>query len=83
MAHLQPKENNMEKNVTRKIKVFNGLTDIENNVLKAVSSEAIDVDGIIRTTGLKPNDVLNILLTLELRGIIKQLPGKKFVLNQE
>ena len=83
MAHLQPKENNMEKNVTRKIKVFNGLTDIENNVLKAVSSEAIDVDGIIRTTGLKPNDVLNILLTLELRGIIKQLPEKKFVLNQE
>ena len=72
-----------EKNVTQETKVFSGLTDIESAVLKVISSEAIDVDGIITTTGLKPNDVLNILLTLELRGIIKQLPGKKFILKEE
>ena len=72
-----------EKNVTQETKVFSGLTDIENAMLKVISSKAIDVDGIIIATGLKPNDALNILLTLELRGIIKQLPGKKFILNKE
>jgi DNA processing protein len=71
-------QNKHEKKITPETKDFSGFTDIENAILKVISSEAIDVDGIITATGLKPNDVLNILLTLELRGIIKQLPGKKF-----
>ena len=58
------------------------LTDNENSVLKSISSKAVTVDGIISSTGLKPNDVLNILLTLELRGIIKQLPGKKYIIEE-
>jgi len=70
------------KKITPETKDFSGFTDIENAVLKVISSEAIDVDSIITVTGLKPNDVLNILLTLELRGIIKQLPGKKFTYKE-
>ena len=76
-------EGKHKERVTQETKVFSGLTDIENAVLKVLSLKAIDIDGIIIATGLKPNDVLNILLTLELRGIIKQLPGKKFILNKE
>ena len=62
--------------------VINRLTDTEESILKSISSKALDVDGIITSTGLKPGDVLNILLTLELRGIIKQLPGKKFMVKE-
>jgi DNA processing protein len=58
------------------------LTDVEQSVLKSMSSKAMDIDSIITATGLKPNEALNILLTLELRGIIKQLPGKKFMLKE-
>jgi predicted Rossmann fold nucleotide-binding protein DprA/Smf involved in DNA uptake len=47
-----------------------------------MSSKAMDIDSIITATGLKPNEALNILLTLELRGIIKQLPGKKFMVKE-
>ncbi|HEX7534858.1 MAG TPA: DNA-processing protein DprA [Syntrophales bacterium] len=58
------------------------LTDAEESILKSISSKALDIDSIITSTGLKPNEVLNILLTLELRGIIKQLPGKKFMVKE-
>jgi DNA processing protein len=58
------------------------LTDKENTVFNALSSQATDVDSVITATGLKTPDVLNILLTLELRGIIKQLPGKKYIIEE-
>ena len=81
-AHTPGKDKHKKK-MTQDAKVFSGLTDIENAVLKVISSKNIDVDSINIATGLKSNDVLNILLTLELRGFIKQLPGKKFILNKE
>jgi DNA processing protein len=59
-----------------------GLTDAEQSILKSISSKALDIDSIITSTGLKSSEVLNILLTLELRGIIKQLPGKKFMVKE-
>ena len=56
-----------------------GLTDQENLVLQSVAASPIDIDSIIRKTNLKPNEVLNILLTLELQGLVKQMPGKIFL----
>jgi DNA processing protein len=58
------------------------LNERENSVLQIISSKAVAIDDIISQAGLKPNDVLNILLTLELRGIIKQLPGKMYTLKE-
>lgn len=58
------------------------LNERENSVLQVISSKAVAIDDIVSSAGLKPNDVLNILLTLELRGIIKQLPGKMFMLKE-
>ena len=62
--------------------VASGLSETEKSILQSISSKALDIDSIITSTGLKPGDVLNILLTLELRGIIKQLPGKKFMVKE-
>jgi DNA processing protein len=62
--------------------VASGLSETEKSILQSISSKALDIDSIITSTGLKPNEVLNILLTLELRGIIKQLPGKKFMVKE-
>lgn len=58
------------------------LSAAEDSVLRSISSQASDIDSIIAATGIKVNDLLNILLTLELRGIIKQLPGKKFAVKE-
>jgi DNA processing protein len=71
-----------EKEKEQEAKVSSGLTDRENTVLKALSTQATDVDSIITATGLKSPDVLNILLTLELRGTIKQLPGKRYIIEE-
>ena len=71
-----------EKDNERNTKVFGELTDGEQSILKVLSSQAADVDSIITATGLKSQDALNILLTLELRGIIKQLPGKKYIVKE-
>ena len=83
VPHSSPHfSNNHKKEKEQEAKVFSGLTDSENTVLKALSTQATDVDGIITATGLKSSEALNILLTLELRGIIKQLPGKKYVVAE-
>jgi DNA processing protein len=53
-------------------------TDDEKIILKAISSNVVDVDTIITTTGFKAGDVQNMLLNLELQGVITQLPGKLY-----
>ncbi|MFA4915804.1 MAG: DNA-processing protein DprA [Syntrophales bacterium] len=56
-----------------------GLTEAEMIILKQLSSEPVGVDSIIASTRLKVNDVLNLLLNMELKGLVKQLPGKLFI----
>ena len=76
------RQDNGEKEGPEQKTATHGLTDAEKSILKSISSKALDIDSIITSTALKPNEVLNILLTLELRGIIKQLPGKKFMVKE-
>ena len=77
-AHIL-KRNSREEKKTQEQPFIEKLTETENSIVNVISSKAENVDGIIAATGLKSHDVLNILLTLELRGIIKQLPGKMFI----
>jgi DNA processing protein len=55
------------------------LNDVEKSVLKTISSKRVDIDTIIAATGLRAGDLQNILLNLELQGIITQLPGKMYI----
>jgi len=43
------------------------------------SSESIDIDTISEQTGLNISDCLVNLLNLEFKGLVKQLPGKRFM----
>ena len=36
------------------------------------------MDGLVETSGLNSNQVVATLFTLELRGIVRQLPGRQF-----
>jgi DNA processing protein len=51
-------------------------------ILKTLSEKTIHVDDIIAATGLPPANVLSMLITLELKGIIEQHPGKYFSLKK-
>ena len=51
----------------------------ETRVYSIIGDYPIHVDNIVRLGGLDAGEVLGILMRLELKGIIRQLPGKMFV----
>ena len=58
------------------------LSTDEVTIWNAISSKPIDVNAIIRSTGWNAGKVLNVLMQLELKELIKQLPGKMFTRKQ-
>lgn len=54
------------------------LTDEETKVFNAINIPSSHIDTIVRTTQLPTNKVSSVLLMLELKGVIQQLPGKLF-----
>jgi DNA processing protein len=55
------------------------LDKCESLVYNLLSSEAVCIDELSETSGMKITDLSGILLNLEMRRFIKQLPGKNFV----
>jgi len=56
-----------------------GLTGEQRRVFDAVERSPRTVDEIARHAGLDVAPTLAALLTLEIRGLVRQLPGKRFV----
>lgn len=59
--------------------VYNSLTDSERKVYKVLSDEPVYIDDILGKTKLKAPEASKALLSLQLKKIIKELPGKQFV----
>jgi DNA processing protein len=57
------------------------LSTHEQKIFDALSHEEQSIDEIIRTSGLPSSAVSVALLGLEMKHVIKQLPGKLFVRN--
>jgi DNA processing protein len=55
------------------------LTPDEARVLGLVPPEETHIEAIIHASQLPAQAVASILLTLELRGLVRQFPGKLFV----
>jgi DNA processing protein len=58
------------------------LSENEQKVYDALSNEEIGIDDVIRKSGLPPSAVSVALLSLEMKRLIRQLPGKMFLKNQ-
>ena len=54
------------------------LTPDEKTVFDAIETPSSHIDTIVRTTQLPIAQVSSVLLMLELKGIVQQLPGKQF-----
>ncbi len=54
------------------------LTPDEKTVFEAIEVPSSHIDTIVRTTQLSISQVLSVLLMLELKGVVQQLPGKQF-----
>ena len=55
------------------------LTSEEQTVLSAMGADSVHIDEITRVTQLPIGKVSSLLVMLELKGIVQQLPGKQFV----
>ena len=47
-------------------------------VFELVLVQPLQIDEVIQRSGFSPAKVLEILLELEIKGLLKQLPGKRF-----
>jgi len=54
------------------------LTPDEKTIFEAIEVPSSHIDTIVRTTQLPINQVSSVLLMLELKGVVQQLPGKQF-----
>jgi len=52
----------------------------EEKIMNALNSEALQIDKIATASNLSTSDCLVHLLSLEFKGLVKQLPGKMFAL---
>jgi DNA processing protein len=48
-------------------------------VFEIILGRSLQIDEVIQASGLSPAKVSEVLLDLEIRGLLKQLPGKKFM----
>jgi DNA processing protein len=67
------------ENDMRSVQTALDLSAHEAQVLALIPSEETHVDAIIQTSQLPAHVVMSILVTLELRGLVRQFPGKLFV----
>jgi DNA processing protein len=67
--------------IKAKQKITVELTDEEKKVCNHLTGEPKHIDNISRESGLPASKVLEILLRLELKGIIRQITGNRFYLT--
>jgi DNA processing protein len=59
------------------------LTDMERRMVDLLSGGPLQIDQFCRQAGLSVSESLEYLLALELKGIVEELPGKRFVLADQ
>ncbi|MEO0247039.1 MAG: DNA-processing protein DprA [candidate division WOR-3 bacterium] len=57
------------------------ITPEQNQVLKVLNGEPLHIDQILNKTGLNIHELLSLLFELELKNLVKELPGKFYVKN--
>jgi DNA processing protein len=63
----------------RNLLVADGLSATEKKIYELLSAEeSRPIDELVETSGLNSSEVLATLFTMEMKGIVRQLPGKQF-----
>ena len=55
------------------------MDESERKIYELIGNYPMHVDQIVRLGNMDAGEVLSILMQMELKGIVKQLPGKMFV----
>ncbi len=81
VEELGPLAESIHLNDNSKVEDIRGLTlnSKENKIFSLLSSSPRDIDEIITESGLPSSNVASILMILEVKRLVKQLSGKRFV----
>jgi DNA processing protein len=73
----------IDESIAKKTKAYvcNSLPDSERKVYKALSDEPMHIDDLLEKAGLAVAAGSKALLNLQLKSLIKELPGKQFMLK--
>jgi len=69
-----------QKEAPKQMELILDLTDVEKKVIEELRRAELGIDSLVYITGLKLSEISSILLNLEFKGIVKSLPGKKYIL---
>ena len=77
----EEKKDHLDAKLSRQTEayIYNSLTDDERKIYKNLSDEPMHVDDILAKAGIEHAKASKVLLNLELKKVITQLPGKLFV----
>jgi DNA processing protein len=59
------------------------LSSEETQIFKLLEPYPIHIDSLARKLSIEPGKLSSMLLTLELKGLVRQLPGKFFILSEK
>jgi DNA processing protein len=71
-----------DKKIAKKTRayIYNSLTNDERKVYKILSDEPLYIDDVVEKSKVAQTRISKILLNLEMKKVIRELPGKQFVL---
>ena len=78
---LESYQFNSENIAKKQLEIIPDLSDTECKIYKNLSHDPIHIDELVKKIGIPGQVILSILLQLELKGVIVQLPGKNFAIN--
>jgi DNA processing protein len=77
-----PRQKNAELAAPPPVQRKEATGDRETMLLTLISTKPVSVDALVHETGFKAGDVLGLLLNMELQGLVRQLPGKLYILKE-
>jgi DNA processing protein len=69
--------------LVKKFKQLPELTDSERKIIELFSDGPLQIDQLSRNSGLTVAEIMEFLFAMELKGVLRELPGKRFVLSED
>lgn len=69
--------------VARQFNALPDLTESERRILELITANPVQIDQLSRTAQIPIHEITQYLLALELKGVVRELSGKRFVLAEE
>lgn len=66
----------------KRFKKLPDLTEAERKIIELFSEGPLQIDQLSRDTRLPISDIMELVLAMELKGVLRELPGKRFALSE-